>query len=102
MITKVSSGKVGQVVFHFNNGIILSFIWDWGSYSDNNMKRPKDYIKPQNEEWASTTVECYSIGDNPNGITEYLEKKYEGNPAGYIPVKDIPNILKRAEKSGHE
>jgi hypothetical protein len=98
MITQISSGKNGQAVFHFMNGVKLSFIWDWGTYSDNNMVRPTVYPPPKNEKWASSTVECYSTGDNPNGINEYLDKKYGGNPAAYIPVNDIPKILARADK----
>ena len=99
MINKISSGKNGQAVFHFDNGVKLSCVWDWGTYSDNNMARPKDYTKPYNENWSSTTVEIYNIGDNPNGITEYLKNKYGGSPAGYVPVKDLPKILARAAKS---
>lgn len=99
MITKVSGGKAGQVRYHFDNGVCLSFIWDWGSYSDNYMERP-EYDKNMREvikDWSSTTAEVYSNGDNPNGIDEYITKKYGDNPVR-IPVKDIPAILKRADK----
>ena len=104
MISKISSGKNGQIVYHFSNGVKLSFIWDWGTYSDNNMARPKDITKPSNETWESTTVEIYSIGDNPNGVKEWLGNKYEcGNgSAGYVPVKDIPQILRRADRGTGE
>lgn len=98
MITKISSGKNGQIVFRFDNDVVLSFIWDWGTYSDNNMARPKDVTKPQFETWSSETVEVYNIGQNTNGIDEYLEKKYGDNPAGYVPVEDIPLILKRGDQ----
>jgi len=97
-INKISSGKNGQIVYHFDNGVKLSFIWDWGAYSDNHMARPKDLTNLNNETWESTTVEIYSIGDNRNGIEEYLDNKYGGSPAGFVPVGDIPRILLRAAK----
>lgn len=98
MITEISSGKNGQIRFHFDNGVTLSFIWDWGSYSDNYMKRPSNPGHPNIEEWKSSTVECYSMGDNPNGISEYIARKYGDNPAGRIPVNDIPKILRKAQQ----
>ena len=97
-ISKISSGRNGQTVYHFDNGVVLSMIWDWGSYSDNSMVRPSDPTKPYYENWESTTVEVYSVGDNPNGISEYLDEKYDGSPAGYVPVGDIPKILARADR----
>lgn len=98
MITKVSSGKTGQMVYYFSNGVVLSFVWDWGSYTENHQLRPKDYTKMDGEAWSSDTVECYSMGDETNGISKYLERKYGDNPAGHIPVNDIPKILRRADK----
>lgn len=97
MIVKISGGKAGQVRYHFLNGVTLSFIWDWGSYSDNYNARPEydENFKEIAKDWSSTTVEVYSCGDNPNGIEEYLDNKYGGNPVR-MPVKDIPVVLKRA------
>lgn len=108
MIEKISSTKNGQIVYHFSNGVILSMIWSSGSYTENNsllegtnQKRHElimqgKFYEAELLEWTSTTVEIYSMGDNPNGITEYLGKKYGDNPAGHVPVNDIPKILKRA------
>lgn len=104
MITKVSSTKNGQVVYHFDNGVILSFIWSWGSYTENQYdRRYTESIKAGNTdmsdiEYISKTVEIYSMGANPNGIIEYLEDKYHDNPAGYVPVGDIPKIIDRANR----
>lgn len=102
MITKISSTKNGQIVYHFDNGVILSFIWSWGSYTENHDDRRHIDSLNSNDlsmiEYTSKTVEIYSMGDNPNGIEEYLINKYYNNPAGYVPVTDIPKILKRADK----
>lgn len=100
MIVKISCGRSGQVIYEFDNGNIISFLWSWGSYSDNHMERvgfdPELYLK--NQDWESTTVEVYSMGEDSNGFTRYLEKKYGNNPAGYVDVKDIPAIIKRADR----
>lgn len=95
-IIKVSSYKNGQIIFHFSNKVQLSIIWDYGSYSDNSNMRPKDINRPSDEVWSSKTVEVYSMGSNPNGINEWLDFMYGGNPAGYVPVQDIPAIIERA------
>lgn len=99
MITKISSHKNGQVVYYFNNGVILSFIWDWGTYSDNRDEEIdlNNIDREYSRYYGTTTVEIMSVGDNTNGIDEYLEEKYGGNPAGYVPVKDIHRILERAD-----
>lgn len=104
MITKISSGREAQIRFHFSNGVELSCIWGIGSYTDNHglNGRPEEFMKNFEDrhlkEWSSTTVEIYSCGDNPNGINEWLIENYGDNPASYVPVEDIPKILRRADK----
>lgn len=100
MITKISGGKAGQVRYHFSNGVCLSFIWNWGSYSDNYVARPEydENMREKPVDWESTTVEVYSMGDNPNAVTEYIEKKYGDNPTR-MPVKDMLLLLKRADRA---
>jgi hypothetical protein len=99
-IKSISSSKNGQIVFGFDNGVKLSFVWDWGTYSDNHLIVPKDVTESYYKVWNSTTVEIYSVGYNPNGIDEYLDKKYKcgTDPAAFVPVADIPKILKAAAK----
>jgi hypothetical protein len=101
MITKIWNGRAGQVVFDFSNGNTVSILWAWGSYSDNHMSLDGGYdmekIMKRNN-WESTRVEVYSMGTDTNGFTKWLERKYGDNPAGYVPVNDIPAILKRADR----
>lgn len=104
MITKVACGRAGQMVYEFDNGNVVSILWAWGSYSDNNIKfdgKPLDAVNAYNkQEWESGTVEIYSMGKIGTGFTEYLERYHGGNPAGYVPVSEIPKILARADKGG--
>jgi hypothetical protein len=89
------------MVYEYDNGNIVSLLWAWGSYSDNNINlSDPDYRKDMDkQDWRSTTVEVYSMGEDTNGFTKWLKKKYEdGNPAGYVAVNDIPMILKRADR----
>lgn len=93
MITKVSSTKNGQVVYHFDNGNVLSFIWSYGSYTKNHSDRDKSH-----NEWVlHKPVECYSIGKIGSKVTKYIEDHYDGNPGGYIPVSEIPKLLEIAD-----
>jgi hypothetical protein len=100
MITKVSCGRSGQIVYHFDNGNEVSILWAWGSYSDNhiNALTPNYRERMLADDWESTTVEVYSMGKDTNGFTKYLEKTYGDNPAAFVSVADIPAILKRADK----
>ncbi len=101
MITKISNGRGGQAVFTFSNGNEVSILWAWGSYSDNHMGLIGSYDIDEclrRQDWESTRVEVYSMGKDTNGFTKYLERKYGQNPAGYVPVDDIPAILKRADR----
>lgn len=107
MITKVACGRAGQMVYEFDNGNIVSILWAYGSYSDNNIRfdKPVDTLgdtmqRFNKQEWESTTVEIYSMGKIGTGFTEYLERYHGGNPAGYVPVSEIPKILARADKGG--
>lgn len=108
MITKVSSTKNGQMVYHFSNGVILSMVWSAGSYTEDHFLTgiSEEYYKFLTEgevykaehlNWKSRTVEVYSMGIE-HGIDKYFEEHYGGNPAGYVPVNDIPKILKLADK----
>lgn len=102
MITKVSSGRGGQMVYTFDNGNIVSFLWAWGSYSDNNINflENSDITKNfKRSNWQSSTVEVYSMGKINSIFTKWLEDTYESNPAGYVPVADIPKILAHAESN---
>jgi len=100
MITKISCGRSGQVVYEFDNGNIVSFLWSWGSYSDNHdLMFSDEPYNPHRTDWESTTVEVYSMGVDTNGFTKYLERKYGDNPAAYAPVADIPMIIKRADRA---
>lgn len=107
MITKISSTKNGQMVYHFDNGVILSFIWSRGSYTENHsssktckkmheLHQQGKFYEAELLEWESKTVEIYSMGSAHKEIDKYFEEKYDGNPAGYVPVIEIPKILEMA------
>lgn len=104
MITKIYCGRTGQAAYEFDNGNVLSMVWSWGSYSDNNGFNRGEYTPPDfnKTDWESTTVEVYSMGKEANGLGEYLRRKYGDNPAGYVPVADIPLIIKRADRKPKE
>jgi len=100
MLTRISNGRPGQVVFESDNGNVVSILWAWGSYSDNHITIPDPMTieeRISKQDWESTTVEVYSMGKASNTFTAYLERKYGQNPAGYVPVNDIPKILRRLD-----
>lgn len=87
MITKIASGRNGQVVYYFDNGNNLSFIWHEYAYSDTQVV---------NGGLEATVIECMASGDDR--LTGWLSNKYGDNPAGYIPVEDIPKIIAKADE----
>lgn len=102
MITKISNGRAGQIVYHFSSGAELSFLWAWGSYSDNHMSLSGGYdmdAVTKRQDWESTTVEVYAMGDASAGMGKYLERVYGANPAAYVPVSDIPKIISKANRA---
>lgn len=102
MITKIWTGRPGQVVYEFSSGAVLSFLWSSGSYSDNNdMFKYLDkegHPDWEKRDWESTTVEVYSMGAIEAGMEKYLTRVYGDNPAAYVPVSEIPKILSRANR----
>lgn len=102
MIIKISNGRPGQVVFESDNGNVVSILWSYGSYSDNHdmfkFKTPDGHPDYNKQDWESTTVEVYSMGRVESKFTAYLERKYKsGNPAVYVPVDDIAQILRKLD-----
>ena len=109
MITKISSTRNGQVVYHFSNGVILSFLWSDGSYTENHSRsetaqqrrklvQEGKLYEAELLEWESKTVEIYSMGTAHSELSELFESKYDGNPAVRVPVSEIPHILAMADK----
>lgn len=102
MITKVGNGRPGQVIFEFSSGAVLSVLWALGSYSDNHdlwkYKDADGHPNWKKQDFESTTVEIYSMGAVEAGMEKYLERVYGQNPAAYVPVDDIPKILRRANR----
>jgi len=92
-LVKISCNTKAQTIYTFDNGVVLSCIWGLGSYTENSMVR--DFKK---EDYESTTLEIYSMGDNPNDIVEWLDAQFGGNPAGGVPVGFLMAILERADK----
>lgn len=92
-IVLIDSWKAGKIAFTFEDGQRLSFVFDFGSYTENHSDFEK-FDKEQHGErcsWASTTVEVY--GADGKAINKYLKKEYGSAPAGGVPVSDIPKIL---------
>lgn len=93
-IVKIDSIHSGKVAFIFEDGQRLSFVFDFGTYTDNHFNY-EVYEKEQRGEhcrWESTNVEVY--GAEGEKINEYLIKEYGSAPACGVPVDDIPKIIK--------
>jgi hypothetical protein len=104
MIVKVISHKKGATKYYFDNGNVVSIIFGLMTYSDNhdidlfgrtsledNLKKDYDRTTPL----ESTTVEVMVWGDPT--FEEWFDNRFNGgNPAGYIPVNNIIEILGEA------
>lgn len=102
----ISSTGRAKFAIEFYNGIRVSIIFGSMTYSDNN---DEDWIeasvltpeleklgmKAQPHQITSHTVEIMVFGHDE--FTEWFADKYGGNPAGYLSVDLIPNILQRAK-----
>lgn len=93
-IVEIDSFHKGKVAFSFEDGQRLSFVFDFGTYTDNQFNY-ENFEKEQRGEhciWKSTNVEVY--GAEGGKINEYLERKYGSAPASGVPVDDIPKIIR--------
>lgn len=91
-------GGTARVGFTFDNGVRLSVVFGPCTYSDNyNM----DFeVQPEQGYAESTTVEIMQTEGNP-ALNAWIHRKYgtyngKSDPIGYVPVKHLPAILKRA------
>ena len=84
---KITQHKTDGVRIDFKNGLVLSTIWGYCTYSDNHdIKTSEDYGFGRNENGSSTVEFMFIDGDEK--LIEKLCKKYgDGeNPSAYIPV----------------
>lgn len=99
MITELISHRKGAVRYIFDNGNEVSIVFGAGTYTDN-YDLDLDYWR-NNEQVKSKTVEIM-----PNGhpaFVRWMERNYECyDVAGYVPVADIPKILKRADSRAYK
>lgn len=95
MITQVVSHKQGAVRYIFDNGNEVSITFAEYSYSDN-YELGRLPIPEYGRILSSSTVEIMPEG-HP-AFVRWMENKYEGDlVVGYVPVSEIPAILKRAD-----
>jgi|DEB19_MinimDraft_2_1074335.scaffolds.fasta_scaffold99950_2 hypothetical protein len=98
MINKISSHRRGAVAYTFDNGNIVSIVFSPASYSDN---YDMPYGQGLPEMINSTTVEIMPSGNK--AFIRWMEKKYDGDLiCSYIPVSEIPTILKRADSKQYK
>jgi hypothetical protein len=114
MITRISSHKRAATKFHFDNGNIVSIVWGGGTYTDNHddmseawpkgVDLPPHLQKPgmigPYGEASSTNVEIWAEGHEK--FEEWFRNHFgdgDNNPAGYIPVSEIPYILAKADSA---
>lgn len=92
-IVKIDSFHAGKVAFTFEDGQRLSFVFNFGTYTENvyNLEKHEKERRGGYCMWDSSTVEVY--GAEGATINEYLEKEYGSAPAGNVPVDDIPKII---------
>ena len=93
MIIKVSSHKKAAICYWFDNGNSVSIVFGAYTYSDNYNSWKAD---KQPDILESTTVEIMPSGNA--SFIKWVEKKYDGmDVVGYVPVSEIPKIVKRAD-----
>jgi hypothetical protein len=94
VIIKVSSHRKAAVCYWFDNGNTVSIIFGAGTYCDN---YEMDYALRNDPSLIdSKTVEILPGGNE--SFIRWMEKKYDGvDVCGYVPVEEIPAILKRAD-----
>lgn len=116
MITQVKSHQKAAVRYLFDNGNEVSIIFGVLAHADNyqdvekgmadlrhaladadNIHSMTDLLH-EPDCYESTTVEIEVSGDD--AFVDWFRKKYHGNPGGYIPVSEIPAILRRADSRG--
>lgn len=98
MLVKLDSSRMGKIGYNFDNGIRLSVIFDSMTYSDNYDLMPE---KQKEQGFVnSKTMEIWQTEGNP-AFGKWLNRKfcdYRGDdPIGYVDVKHLPAILKRAD-----
>lgn len=102
-IILIDSVKCGKVALTFENGERLSIVWDACTYSDNHndVKGLLQEVETKcSKSWVSTRVEVY--GAEGEQINKYLEKEYGQAPAAYVPVNDVPKIIRYIQGLSNE
>jgi len=102
MIIKIVSHRKAATRFIFDNGNEVSMIFGDMTYSDNYdlWKKHPDALNRADDEVGlleSTTVEIMFSGNE--AFVKRMNKLYDGDGSvcGYVPVSEIPKILKAAD-----
>lgn len=99
---RITNHKDNGVFLQFDNGICLSTIWGWGSYSENHDWHPKgdtslDNVFKKIEEGSHNVEIMFTDGD-----PKFIKKmciKYDGeNPIGYLDLNDWLDIVQACKK----
>lgn len=98
MLIKVDSNGMGHVGYAFDNGVRVSVTFNTMTYSDNYHNRADRVNIPFLE---SKTVEVMQTEGNM-AFNAWIHRTFgeydgKGDPIGYVDVKHIPAILKRAD-----
>lgn len=103
---RITNHKNNGVKLKFNNGVVLSTIWGYGTYSDNHDWEPETIEEKQNPssvfekiDTGSTTVEFMFV-EGDEKLVKRMCKKYgsDDNPSGYITVErwlEMVNYLRK-------
>lgn len=102
MITKISNSRPAQIVYHYDNGTVLSIVWGGGSYSQNhmNLKEFNPDATKEDSMYESNTFECMVL--EGKAMEQWLIEEYGDNPAGYIKVDEMPRIISKANEFAKE
>ena len=101
---KIKNHGNDKVLITFNNGISISTIWGYCTYSDNyDIKSigelPEGKYGFAKNEKGSTTVEYMIFGDD-KVLLKKIDKKVGGvdEPEGYVPVEKWLEVIKYLRK----
>lgn len=96
---RITQHKIDGVKIQFDNGLVLSTIWGYGTYSDNYDNETKDEYGFGNHKEGSKTVEfMFTRGDDK--LIKKLCKKFgdDENPSGYIPVSQWLKMIAHIQR----
>lgn len=93
--------RQGTFRFTFKNGVGVSVHFSAGSYSDNHdlMFETRRMNSYEVGKMVSTNAEVMITEDPTEKVTKWLERKYGGNPEGYLTPEQVLEVLNKASKA---